>query len=105
MEETRIILKSDQEPAMTSVQMAIQELRSKDVMPINSLVGESECNGRAANTIRRIQEKTQALRHAVEQGITEKLQEDAPIMGCTNYGMASEMVGRIDLQAFRRGLW
>ena len=49
-------------------------------MPINSPLEESECNGRVENTIRRIQEKTRALRHAVEQGIKEKLQDDAPIM-------------------------
>ena len=80
MNEIRIILKSDQEPAMTSVQAAVQEIRPKEVMPVNSPVGESECNGRVENAIRRIQEKTRALRHALEHGIKEKTQEDAPIM-------------------------
>ena len=55
MEETRIVFKTDQEPAMTSVQTAVQELRPKDVIPINSPVGESECNGRVEDIIRRIQ--------------------------------------------------
>ena len=65
---------------MTSVQMAVQEVRPKDVIPVNSPVGESECNGRAENAIRRIQEKTRALRHALERGLKEKIQDDAPIM-------------------------
>lgn len=80
MKEVKTILKTDQEPAMTSVQIAVQEFRPKEVIPINSPVGESECSGRVENAIRRIQEKTRALRHPIEKGTREKLQEDTPIM-------------------------
>ena len=75
----KIRLKSDQEPAIISVQRAIQEMRP-NVIPTNSLVGESECNGRVENTIRRIQEKVRVLRHQVEQGIKERIFDNAPIM-------------------------
>ena len=80
MKETRIIFKTDQEPSMTSVQTAVQELRPKDVIPINSPVGESECNGRVENTIRRIQEKTRAPRHGLEKGIRDRIQDNALVM-------------------------
>lgn len=78
--EARIILKTDQEPAMTSVQTAVQELRPNAAIPVNSRVGESECNGRVENTIRRVQEKTRALRHGLEHGIKEKLPDDSPVI-------------------------
>ena len=62
-----------------AVQKAITELRP-NVIFTNSPVGEPECNGRAENIIRRVQEKFRALRHHVEQGIGEKIPDDAPIM-------------------------
>ena len=74
-----IQLKADQEPAIITVQKEIQELRP-NVVPTNSPVGESECNGRVENTIRRIQEKTRVLRHQLEQGLKEKIPDEAPIM-------------------------
>ena len=43
--QARILLKTDQEPSIVCVQRAIQELKP-DVVPINSPVGESACNGR-----------------------------------------------------------
>ena len=50
------------------------------VIPTNNLVGKSERNGRVENTIRRVQEKFKASRHQVEQGIKEKIPDEAPIM-------------------------
>ena len=79
MRHEKIQMKSDQEPSIVIVQRAIQELRP-NVIPTNSPVGESECNGRVENTIRRIQEKVRVLRHQVEQGIKAKIPDDAPIM-------------------------
>ena len=79
MRHTKIQLKSDQEPAIVSVQRAIQDMRP-EVIPTNSPVGESECNGRVENTIRRIQEKVRVLRHQIEQGIRDTILDDAPIM-------------------------
>ena len=75
----KIQLKADQEPAIISAQKAIQEMRP-NVIPTNSFVGESECNGRVENTIRRIQEKVSVLRHQVEQGIMDRILDNALVM-------------------------
>ena len=65
---------------MTSVQSAVQGLRPKDVIPVNSQVGESECNGRVENTIRRIQEKIRVFRHGFEKSTKDKIQDNSFVM-------------------------
>ena len=65
---------------MTSAQEAIQEARPKASIPVHSPVGESECNGRAENVIRRMQEQTRALRHQVEHGMGRKISDDSTIL-------------------------
>ena len=67
--EIRIQLKTEQEPAMISLQRAGQSLRPAEVIPVNGSVGESECNGRVENAIRRVREKTRTLRHQLESNI------------------------------------
>lgn len=54
LKDAKIQLKSDQEPAIANLQTEIEELRSGMVIPTNSPVGESQCNGREENTTRRI---------------------------------------------------
>ena len=78
--EVRIQLKTDQGPAMISFQGAIQSLRPKEVIPVNSPVGESESNGRVENAIRRVQEKTTVLRHQLETNIKMKIFDSTPVM-------------------------
>ena len=80
LKDAKIQLKSDQEPSIVNVQSMIQEIRPGMVIPTNRPVGESECNGRVENAIRRIQEKVRALRHQVKQGINEKILDEALIM-------------------------
>ena len=46
----------------------------------NSPVGESECNGRVENAIRRVQEKVRVLKHKIESNTKQKLHSDSPIM-------------------------
>ena len=53
--DARIQLKTDQEPAIVSLQIAIQVIGPKAIIPVNSPVGESESNGRVENAIRRVQ--------------------------------------------------
>ena len=65
LQDMRLIVKSDQEPAIVDVQIAMHELRLDRIIPINSPVGESESNGRVKNFIRRVQEKIRTLRHHV----------------------------------------
>ena len=76
--DVRIQLKTDQEPAMISLQGAIQDLRPKEVIQVNSPVGESESNGRVENAIRRVQEKSRALRHQLETNIKTKILDSTP---------------------------
>ena len=72
-------LKSDQEPAIVNLQIALQEVR-QGVIPTHSPVGESESNGRVENAIRRVQEKVRALRHHLECGTQRRFFDDSPIM-------------------------
>ena len=77
--DVKLQFKSDQEPAIVNLQIAIQEIR-QNVIPVNSPVGESESNCRVEVAIRRIQEKVMALRHHLERGIQQRLHDDSPIM-------------------------
>ena len=52
--DVRIQLKSDQETSIINVQTAIQEIRPGMVIPTNSPVGESQCNGRVEDAIGRV---------------------------------------------------
>lgn len=72
-------MKSDQEPSMVILQVAIQEIKP-EVIPTNSSVGESESNGWAENAITRVQEKIRVLRHQIEQNTKETIDDNAPIM-------------------------
>lgn len=57
MKHAKVLVKSDQGPAVAQLQSAMQRIRQARIIPVNSAVGESECNGRAENAIRRVQEK------------------------------------------------
>ena len=80
MEDAVIQLKTDQEFSMVNIKPAVQEARERETIPINSVVGESECNGWVENAIIRVQEKTRAIRHQIEANIKQKLHIDSPIM-------------------------
>ena len=51
--KARMLVKTDQEPSIVCVQKAVQDLKS-DIIPVNSPIGESACNGRVVNAIRRV---------------------------------------------------
>ena len=80
MQNIRIQIKTDKEPAMINIQTAMQELHPDRIIPSNSPVGESESNGRVENAIRRVQEKIRALRHHVEANIKCQTFEGAFVM-------------------------
>ena len=77
--KAQLLVKTDQEPSIVCVQRALQDFKS-DIIPINSPLGESACNGRVGNAIRRVQEKTRVLRHQLEHCIGEILLDQLPIM-------------------------
>ena len=74
-----MLLKTDQEPSIICVQRAIQDIKP-EIIPINSPVGESACNGRVENAVRRTQEKIRAFRRQLEVGIGQAIPDQAPIM-------------------------
>ena len=61
MQNVKLHIKTDQEPAMVNVQTTLQELSPNRTIPMNNPVGESECNGRVESAIRRIQKKVWAI--------------------------------------------
>ena len=80
LQGVRIMVKSDREFAIIDVQTAMQEVRPNMIVPVNSPVGESESNGRAENTIRRVQEKIRTLRHHVEHKLGIRIPEQSSVM-------------------------
>lgn len=76
----RIQLKTNQEPFIVSLQRAVQELKPREVVSVNTPVGESESNGRVENAIRRVQEKTRVPRRQLEQNMNVKLPDSSPVM-------------------------
>ena len=80
MQNVTLQVKTDQEPSIINVQSALQELQPNSIIPTNSPVGESECNGRVGNAIRRFQEKIGTLRHQMEHNIKSRALDEAPIM-------------------------
>ena len=77
--EARIQL-NRQGPSMVRPQSAVQDLRPKEVIPVNRLVGESESNGRVEHAIRRVHEKARAPRHPMEENLARKVADSVPIM-------------------------
>ena len=77
---TKVSIKSDQEPAMVALQEAIRKERQAHTISTNSPVGESECNGRAENAIRIVNDKTGILMAQLEDGIGEKVPQGFDII-------------------------
>ena len=65
MNNSRIWIKTDEEPCIICAQKAIHEFKP-DIIPINSPVGETACIGRVDDVVRRVQEKIRTLRSQVE---------------------------------------
>ena len=76
--EARIQVKSDQEPSVVAVQEEIREIRRGKTICVNSPVGESECNGRAENAIRRVEVKVRTLRAHIEDKTKSKVDMSKP---------------------------
>ena len=72
-------MKIDQEFSIVCVQKVLQDIKF-DIIPVNSPVGESACNERVENDMRRVQEKMRALRHQLEHCIGETIPDQLPII-------------------------
>ena len=60
--DVNLRFKSDQEASIVALQQEVQRLRTGKFIPINSPVGEFDCNGRLENAIRRVQDKVRTLK-------------------------------------------
>ena len=60
------MIKGGQEISIVALQHDVQRLRDAKTIPVNSPVGESECNGRVENTIRRVQDKARTLKSHID---------------------------------------
>ena len=76
--DVQVQIKSDQEPAIVTVQEEIREIRRGKTICVNSPVGESECNGRAENAIRRVEIKVRTLRSYIGEQTKSKLDMNKP---------------------------
>ena len=76
----RAITRSDQEPVIVDVQAAMQEVRPNKMIPTNSPIAESESNGRAESSIRRVQGKVRTSKHHVEHTAKMTILDAAPLM-------------------------
>ena len=77
-QEVQVQIKSDQEPAIVTVQEEIRAIRRGKTICVNSPVGESECNGRAENAIRRVEVKVRTLRSFIEENTKRKMDMNKP---------------------------
>lgn len=75
-----IQIKFDQEPAIVGIQGHIRLHRTGPTILTNSPVGESECNGRAENAIRRVKETIRTMMAHFEEGIGQKIAKGSNII-------------------------
>ena len=69
----RIILKSDNEPAIIALKDAIKQERSEEIIKEESPVGESASNGEIENAIKQVEGQLRTIKSSLEQRYGEKL--------------------------------
>ena len=62
-----MVLKADQEVAVSHVQRQVVAARADETVPMNSPVGESQSNGRVENAVQRVQGLIRTLKDALER--------------------------------------
>ena len=98
----KVIIKSDQEPAMIAIQKEVRKELWNEIITImnkiketrnesgdnnpggvvileNSPVGESQSNGSVERAIKEVQHQIRKLKMQLEENITDKLHNDSPI--------------------------
>jgi len=78
-QKVTVQIKSDQEPSIVNVQDEVRYLRKASTICTNSPVGESECNGRAGNAIRRVDAKDRTIRSDLESKLKTKVDMSRPV--------------------------
>ena len=102
----KVILKSDQEPAIIALKTAIISLREHETIPENSPVGESKANGMVENAIRQVFAQIRTLKDALGCRVGKRIPPDSNIL-LWMIEYASVLlnrfpVGRDGLTAYRR---
>ena len=69
----RIILKSDNEPAIRALKEAVKTERNEELIMVESPVGESASNGEVENAIRQVEGQTRTIKSSLEERLGEKL--------------------------------
>ena len=77
----QLTLKSEQEPAITALKMAIAATRVGVTIPIESPVWESHCNGAAERAIKSWQGQMRTMKSHFEENIGAKLPVRHPLTG------------------------
>ena len=70
---SRVVLKADQEVAITDVQRQVVAVRSGETVPMNSPVGESQSNGRVENAVQRVQGLNRTFQDALETWLNTRI--------------------------------
>lgn len=71
--DAKVQVMNDQEPAIVALQEEVRQLRRSKTFCVNSIVGESESNGRVENAIRQVQAKVRTLRSFIGSKLKTKI--------------------------------
>ena len=78
----KVILKSDQEPAMRALHERVRQARSaigEQTLPENSPVGESQSNGMVEEAIKDVKELLRTLVSALEESLGARLPQESAV--------------------------
>ena len=74
-----VVLKANQEVAITDVQRQAVAVRSDETVPMNSFVGESQSNDRVENAVQRVQGFIRTLEDALERRLNTRIRSSDTI--------------------------
>ena len=76
----RLILKTDQEPAMVALQECVKAASNSEIILRNSPVGESQSNGVVEKAIRDIEDQVRTLKDAAENRLNIRIGVKSPLL-------------------------
>lgn len=102
----RVMLKSDQEPAILDLKNKLKKVVKIDLVMEETLVGDSQSGGMFENAVKRMQGNARTYKLAVEQRLGLHIPEDHPIMSwLIRHSTANDNrfhVGKDGMTALRR---
>ena len=76
----RLILKTDQEPAMVALQECVKAASNSEIILRNSPVGESQSNGVVEKAVRDIEDQIRTLKDAAECRLNIRIGVKSPLL-------------------------